>query len=54
MFFHFFDYVIHCRFSPNSYILKVFDYKILLGLLEFLSYVKVRSSEYLLLAAVIS
>ena len=43
-------WLIHCRFSPNSYILKVFDYKILLGSLEFLSYVKVSSSEYLLLA----
>jgi len=33
--------------------LKFFDYKILLGSLEFLSYVKVSSSENLLLAAVV-
>jgi len=33
--------------------LKVSDYKILLGSLEFLSYMKVSSSEYLLLAAVV-
>jgi len=32
--------------------LKVFDYKIVLGSLEFLSYVKVSSSEHLLLDAV--
>jgi len=32
---------------------KGFDYKILLEFLEFLSYVKVSSSEYLLLAAVV-
>ena len=39
--------VIHRRFSPNSYILKVFDYKILLGSLEVVSYLGVSSSEYL-------
>jgi len=33
--------------------LKVFDYKILLGFLEFLILVKVSSSEYLLLAAIV-
>jgi len=44
---------INCRFSRNSYILKVFHYKILLGSLELLSYVKVSSSECLLLAAVV-
>jgi len=42
----------HCRFSPNAYMLKVFDYKIVLGSLEFLSYVKVSSSEHLLLDVV--
>ena len=46
-------WLIHCRFSPNSYILKVFYYKILLGSLEFLSYVKVIPSEYLVLTAVV-
>jgi len=33
--------------------LKVFGYKILLGYLHFLSYVKASSSEYLLLGAVV-
>ena len=30
-------WLIHCRFSPNLYFLKVSGYKILLGSLEFLS-----------------
>ena len=47
-------WLINCRFSPNSYILKVFDCKILLRSLQFeLIWKLISSSECLLLAAVV-
>jgi len=47
--------LIDCRFSSNSYILKAFGYKILLGSLEFLRVYLHQNWEYLLmlLAAVV-
>jgi len=50
---YFFTFLTDCRFYPNSYILKVLITKFCWDALSFCVNVKVSSSEYLLLAAVV-